>query len=91
MLLSLSDRQDNIKLNAQFHQLSCGPNYLMLIKRYQCHIYQKLEINLIFQERNILFTRFLCMKCNETCSFYEIELSEDDEEVKIAIENFYTG
>ena len=54
MLLCLSDQQDNIKLDAQFYQLSCGPDYLMLIKRYQCHIYQKLEIVLIFQERNIL-------------------------------------
>ena len=54
MLLRLSDRQDNIKLDAQFYQLSCGLDYLMLIKRYQCHIYQKLEIVLIFQERKIL-------------------------------------
>ena len=48
------NRQDNVKLDAQFYQLSCGPNHLMLIKRYQCHIYQKLEIVLIFRERNIL-------------------------------------
>ena len=31
------------------------------------------------------------MKCNETCSFYEIELSEHDGEVKITIKNFYIG
>ena len=48
------DRQDNVKLDAQFYQLSCGPNHLMLIKRYQCHIYQKIEIVLIFLERSIV-------------------------------------
>ena len=58
MLLRLSDRQDDIKLDAQFYQLSRGSNYLMLIKRYQYHIYQKLEIVLIFQERKILLPRF---------------------------------
>ena len=31
------------------------------------------------------------MIANETCSFYEIELSEHDGQVKIAIENFNTG
>ena len=58
MLLRLSDRQDDIKLDAQFYQLSRGSNYLMLIKRYQYHIYQKLEIVLTFQERKILLPRF---------------------------------
>ena len=53
MLLRFSDQQDNIELDAQFYELSCGPNYLILIKRYQCHLYQKLEIVLILQERNI--------------------------------------
>ena len=49
MLLRFSDQQDNIELDAQFYQLSRGSNYLMLIKRYQYHIYQKIEIVLIFQ------------------------------------------